>query len=58
MQEYVSARIVGLRQEHYGLVITAENGPTKLEFATNNLHTKRELRIGMQIRGTLEIVDN
>ncbi len=56
-KQFVQARIIGLKDEAWGLVITAENGPTKIEFATSAVILKRNLRIGQMVRATIEIAD-
>jgi hypothetical protein len=53
----VFARVVKLSDEPHGLVVTAENGPTLLEFVCNNAQAKRELGIGKAIRATIEVTD-
>jgi hypothetical protein len=57
-QQSMHTRIVGLRQESYGLVVTAENGPAKLEFIGSGSWIKDQLHIGQIVRATITISES
>ena len=51
------ARIKMLEDTPAGLLVTAENGPTKLQFIVNDPIAKRELTIGKAVSAEFDIAD-
>lgn len=54
-EQSCQARIIGLKEESWGLVVSAENGPTKLEFVARGSWIKDQLHVGQVVRATITI---